>query len=349
VEGERVETARAPAGWTRVGEVVEDGLVEMMVRNLGPVIMGAMEDDDVTEIYVNPQDREVRVDRRSEGRTSFPCTLDASRAEMFLNTAAARVGKTLGPGSPYLQTTLPDGIFRRSRLQGFVSPVTRGPAFAIRKPPILVYALYDYVARGRLERTHCTLLADAVVRRESILVCGGTNSGKTTFANAVLREISVQCPTDRIVILEDTAELQCFAPDHLALTTPVGGSLSQLVKATLRTSPDRIVVGEVRDEAALDLLDAWATGHPGGVATVHASSTHGALARLDRLAQRANVPPQQMLVAEAVDWVVMMEGGSAMRGARRVTEVAKVLGVAPDGTYDLHRFRAGEEVACVVA
>ncbi|HWZ60616.1 MAG TPA: ATPase, T2SS/T4P/T4SS family [Gemmatimonadaceae bacterium] len=339
-----------PAGWTRVGEVVEEGLIEMMTRNLGPVIMGAMEDDDVTEIYVNPQDREVRVDRRSTGRTNFPCTLDAARAEMFLNTAAARAGQTLGPGAPFLQTTLPGGIFRHSRLQGFVPPVTRGPAFAIRKPPAIIYALYDYVTRGTLEQTHCALLASAIERRESILVCGGTNSGKTTFANALIREISVTCPSDRIVILEDTAELQCFAPDHLALTTPVGGRLSQLVKATLRTSPDRIVVGEVRDEAALDLLDAWATGHPGGVATVHASTTHGALMRLDRLAQRANVPSQARLIAEAVDWVVMMVGGSATgAGVRRVSELAKVLGVGPDGTYDLHRFRVEDEVACVAS
>lgn len=339
-----------PAGWTRVGEVVEEGLIEMMTRNLGPVIMGAMEDDDVTEIYVNPQDPEVRVDRRSAGRTSFPCTLDPSRVEMFLNTAAARAGHTLGKETPFLQTTLPGGIFRHSRLQGFVPPVTQGPAFAIRKPPEVIYALFDYVTRGALERTHCTLLASAIARRENILVCGGTNSGKTTFANALIREISVTCPTDRIVILEDTAELQCFARDHLALTTPVGGRLSQLVKATLRTSPDRIVVGEVRDEAALDLLDAWATGHPGGVATVHASTTHGALLRLDRLAQRAGVPSQAHLVAEAVDWVVMMVGGSATgAGQRRVSEVAKVLGVGPDGTFDLHRFRVEGEVTCVAS
>lgn len=340
------EMAMVEAGkGARLRESVADGLAEMMMRNLGPVILGALEDDDVTEIYVNPQDREIRVDRRQRGRTSFPCTLDAARAEMFLNTAAARVGLTLGAESPFLQTTLPGGIFRGGRLQGFVPPVTRGPAFTIRKPPAVVYGINDYVTSGALTSVHRQLLDDAIRQRENIVVCGGTNSGKTTFANAVLREMTIACPTDRIVILEDTAELQCVAPDHLALTTPVGGRLAHLVKATLRATPDRIVVGEVRDEAALDLLDAWATGHPGGVATLHASSPAGALRRLDRLAQRANVPSQRELVAEAVHWIVMMVGGGSTAGRqRRVVEVARVLGIAPDGSYDLTRFcRAGGE------
>ena len=315
-----------------------DGLAEMMARNLGPVILGALEDEDVTEIYVNPQDRAIRVERRTRGRTSVPSTLDAARAEMFLNTAAARAGLTLGPEAPFLQTTLPGGVFRGCRLQGFVPPVTRGPAFAIRKPPGMIYSIDDYVKSGALTAEHRRLLDDAIGRRESIVVCGGTNSGKTTFANALLRAITDACPADRIVILEDTAELQCSAPDHLVLTTPAGGKLSQLVKATLRATPDRIVVGEVRDEAALDLLDAWATGHPGGIATLHASTAIGALRRLDRLAQRANVPTQRELIAEAVQWVVMMRGGGGGARQRQVTEVARVGGIAPDGVFVLTRY-----------
>jgi len=325
-------------------EVVPDGTTEMMCRFLGPVIRGALEDDDVTEIYVNPQDREIRVDRRSRGRTSFPCTLDAARAEMFLNAAAAQVGQMIGPEAPFLQATLPEAVFRRSRLQGFLPPVTRGPAFAIRKRPAVVYTLDDYVAAGTLDVEYRRILAAAVEARENVLICGGTNSGKTTFANAVLREITALCPADRIVILEDTAELQCLAVDHIALTTPIGGKLAQLVKATLRASPDRIVVGEVRDESALDLLDAWATGHPGGVATVHASTPHGALLRLDRLAQRANVPSQATLIAEAVGLVVQMVGGGATgAGQRRVTEIARVVGFTSDETFRLERVdRSGE-------
>jgi type IV secretion system protein VirB11 len=132
--------------------------------------------------------------------------------------------------------------------------------------------------------------------------------------------MTLSCPNERIVILEDTAELQCVAPDHLALRTPAGGTLAQLVKATLRANPDRIVVGEVRDEAALDLLDAWATGHPGGVATLHARTPEGALLRLDRLAQRANVPSQAALIAEAIEWIVVMTP------VRKVKTLARVIG-----------------------
>jgi type IV secretion system protein VirB11 len=304
---------------------------EPLLRYLGPVMAGALADEDVTEVYVNPDDRQVRIESRSGGRTAFPCTIESEQVEMFLNAAAARAGVTLRPESPFLETTLPDAFFRRARLQGFVPPVTREPAFTIRKPPAIVYGLDDYVARGALTRAHRERLAVAVRHRESILVCGGTNSGKTTFANAVIHEMTVVCPSERIVMLEDTAELQCVARDHLALRTPVGGTLAQLVKATLRASPDRIVVGEVRDEAALDLLDAWATGHPGGVATLHATTPAGALARLDRLAQRANVPPQAALIAEAIDWVVMMGAG------RRVTELARLVGLDSAGRFVIDR------------
>jgi type IV secretion system protein VirB11 len=134
------------------------------------------------------------------------------------------------------------------------------------------------------------------------------------------------------VILEDTVELQCAAADHLALRSGPGISLDQLVKSALRTSPNRIVVGEVRGGEALHLLDAWATGHSGGVATLHASSAQGALLRLDRLAQRANVPPQRHLIADAVHLIVVIEGGNT---GRRVTDLTWVRGLGSDGQFIL--------------
>jgi type IV secretion system protein VirB11 len=173
-----------------------------------------------------------------------------------------------------------------------------------------------------------------VREHQNILIVGGTNTGKTTLANALLKEVTDLFPTERIVILEDTVELQCLAPDHLALRTTPTVTLAQLVKSALRTSPTRIVVGEVRGSEALDLLDAWATGHPGGVATVHASSAEGALLRLDRLAQRANVPPQRHLVAEAIHLIAVVEGSNA---GRRVTDLVRVGGLGRDGCYVLQR------------
>jgi len=310
-----------------------DRLDEMLSRYLGPTVIQAMADDDVTEVYVNPQDGAIRLDTRSRGKIASGTMIDAHRVEMFLNAVAARLGVTLTSDSPRLEAELPAATFARSRLQGFVPPVTSGPAFNIRKPPSVVYSLDDYVAGGTITAMQCAALRSGVAERYNILIAGGTNTGKTTLANAILREITDRFPSERLLVLEDTVELQCAARDHLALRTNRHVTLADLVKSALRTSPNRIIVGEVRGVEALDLLDAWATGHPGGVATVHAASAEGALLRLDRLAQRANVPPQTVLVAEAIHLVVVIEGGNQ---GRRVTDVVRVDGLGTDSRFVLH-------------
>lgn len=317
-----------------VGRDTGERYGEMMGRYLGPVILDAFADDDVTEIYLNPQDGAVRFDTRSRGRVDSGARLDPHRVEMFLNAVAASLGLMLGADHPRLEAELPALGFRGSRLQGFVPPVTPAPAFNIRKPPAVVYSLDDYVAAGIVSVAQRSEFRRAVFEHRNILIAGGTNSGKTTFANALLKEVTELFPAERIVILEDTVELQCVATDHLALRTGPNVVLAQLVKSALRTSPNRIVVGEVRGSEALDLLDAWATGHPGGVATVHASSAEGALLRLDRLAQRANVPPQHHLVAEAIHLIVVVEGSNA---GRRVADLVRVAGLDRAGRYVLHR------------
>ena len=317
---------------TRCEESAER-LAEMLSRYLGPTITNAFGDEDVTEIYVNPQDNAVRVDTRSRGKRATGEHLPAYRVELFLNAVATSLNLTLTADQPRLQAELPRTTFRGSRLQGFIPPLAVGPTFTIRKPSSTVHALDQYVTTGILAPEHCAVLRTAVETHENILVAGGTNSGKTTLANALLREITDQFPQERLVLLEDTVELQCAADDHLTLRTGPEVSLAGLVRSTLRTSPNRIIVGEVRGPEALDLLDAWATGHPGGIATVHASSAEGALNRLDRLAQRANVPPQAALVAEAIDLVIVIAGGNA---GRRVTDVARVAGLDERGRYVLH-------------
>jgi P-type conjugative transfer ATPase TrbB len=317
-----------------VGQTTGARYGEMMARYLGPVIVRAFADDDVTEIYLNPQDGVVRFDTRSRGRIASDVVVAPTRVEMFLNAVATSLGLTLGGDHPGLEAELPALGFCRSRLQGFVPPVTPAPAFTIRKPPAVVYSLDDYVQAGVISRAQRAEFRRAVHAHQNILIAGGTNTGKTTLANALLKEITDLFPTERLVILEDTVELRCVAPDHLALRTSPTVTLAQLVKSALRTSPTRIVVGEVRGSEALDLLDAWATGHPGGVATVHASSPEGALLRLDRLAQRANVPPQRQLVAEAIHWIAVLEGSHARR---RLTDLVRVEGLDRDGHFVLHR------------
>jgi len=167
------------------------------------------------------------------------------------------------------------------------------------------------------------------VAHQNILIAGGTNSGKTTFANAILLAITEHFPQERIVVLEDTVELRCAAIDHLALRTGPSLTLAELVRSTLRASPNRIVVGEVRGAEALELLDVWATGHPGGCGTCHATTAAGALLRLDRLAQRNNVPSQTALIAEGhfTSW----RSSKAGHRGRRLSDLARVVGLEKDG------------------
>lgn len=308
---------------------------EAMRRHLGSGVAAALADEDVTEVYVNAGDGAVWLDRRSAGRVRSEMVLAAAQVRSFLNAVASAHRVELTREHPQLQAELPDdGLFRGARLQGLVPPLAAAPAFVLRKPSTRVFGLDEYVRQGVLTPAHRQLLAAAVTARQNLLIAGGTRSGKTTLANAVLLEIAVLCPHDRLVVLEDTRELQCAAADHLALRTTDALDLAALVRLTLRASPDRIVIGEVRDQAALQLLDAWSTGHPGGVATVHATDALGALDRLDRLAQRAGVAPQAELVAAAVDWVVVIVGGSQ---PRRVREMARVLGLDGAGGYALER------------
>jgi len=277
---------------------------EAMRRYLGAGIVAALRDEDVTEIYVNAGGGAVWLDRRSVGRVRSGAALGEGQVRSFLNAVAHAQRAELTRERPQLQAELPDDeLFRQARLQGMVPPLAEAPVFVLRKPAARVWSLDEYVRQGILTAAQRAALARAVEGRENLLIAGGTRSGKTTFANAVLLEIATRCPRDRVVVLEDTRELQCAAEDRLALRTTDEVDLAGLVRLTLRASPDRIVIGEVRDKAAMQLLDAWSTGHPGGVATVHATDAAGALERLDRLAQRNGVPSQAHLVAAAVDLV----------------------------------------------
>ncbi|MBV8201430.1 MAG: P-type conjugative transfer ATPase TrbB [Acidobacteria bacterium] len=302
-------------------------------RYLGAGIVAALADEDVTEIYVNAGDGAVWLDRRGAGRVRSGMALSEPQVRSFLNAVANAQRVELTRDQPQLQAELPDDeLFRQARLQGLVPPLSLAPVFVLRKPATQVWSLDEYVRQGVLGPAQRAALAQAVAARDNVLIAGGTRSGKTTLVNAVLHEITTLCPRDRVVILEDTRELQCAASDRLALRTTDEVDLAGLVRLTLRASPDRIVIGEVRDKAAMQLLDAWSTGHPGGVATVHATDAAGALERLDRLAQRNGVPPQAHLVAQAVDLVAVIVGGSQ---PRRVREMVRVTGLDRAGRYEL--------------
>lgn len=311
---------------------------DMMGRFLGPVIMQALDDAEVTEVYSNPHDQRIWVIRHGEGRMDTGARIDPSSVLSFLNTVATSLRTTIGPERPDLQAELPLGRYRRPRLQGLVPPAVEGPCIVIRKHAPQVISLERLIEQGVLHPHLAQVLRDAVAERWNILVIGGPRTGKTTLANAILKEITRQCPRERIVLIEDTIELECESEDHLALRVREGESMAEPVKRLLRLSPDRIVVGEVRDHAAFYMLDAWLTGTPGSVATLHGSSPENALMRLDLLCQRANVPTQVQLIAAAVQFIVELRREGQVRP--RVVGIASVEGLDEHGRFVLSKFDA---------
>ena len=303
----------------------------MLRTALGPVIGEALADPLVVEIMVNP-DGAIRLDRLGAGCSDTGHRLGAEEAERIILLVASHTRAEVHRDAPIVSAELPPhGATAGERFEGLLPPVSTAPCFAIRKPAARVYTLADYVTDRIMPAEIARALSLAVVERRNILVAGGTSSGKTTLANALLAELAAR--DERVILIEDTRELQCAAVDTVALRTRTGFlSMADLVRSTLRLRPDRIIVGEVRGPEALDVLKAWNTGHPGGIATVHANSARSALYRLEQLVQEAVVTVPRRLIAEAIDLVVFIEGRGT---ARRIGSVAAVAGLKADGDYAL--------------
>ncbi|WP_425438654.1 P-type conjugative transfer ATPase TrbB [Rhodanobacter glycinis] len=290
----------------------------MLRTAMGPLIAAALDDPDVVEVLLNP-DGTLWIDRLSTGRAPTGASLSAADGERIIRLVAAHVRAEVHAGKPLLSAELPE---TGERFEGVLPPAVPGPAFALRKRAVGVIGLDRYIADGILGAEHAVFLRQAIGERQNILIAGGTSSGKTTLANALLAEIAAT--GDRVLVLEDTVELQCAARDHVPLRTLPGVvSMTELVRATMRLRPDRVIVGEVRGGEALDLVKVWGTGHPGGIATVHAGSAHGALLRVEQLILEVAVTPPRALIAEAINVVVFIAG----RGrARRIRDIARVVG-----------------------
>lgn len=299
----------------------------MLKTAFGPTIAEALADPQVVEVMVNP-DGKLWLDRLDRGRIDTETQLQWSEAERIIRLVASYIRLEVHERSPIVSAELPE---TGERFEGLIPPVAIAPCFSIRKPARRVHRLTDYVNDRIMTAQAAELLKQAVLDRQNIIVVGGTSSGKTTLVNALLAEIAAT--HERIIILEDTRELNCAAEDCVNLRTKPGvATLSDLVRSTLRLRPDRIIVGEVRGGEALDMLKAWNTGHPGGLATVHANSARGALYRLEQLIQEAVVTVPRRLIAEAVDLLVFLEGRGS---ARRVSAIEKVEGLDADGDYTL--------------
>ncbi len=299
----------------------------MLKTAMGERIAAALADPAVIEVMVNP-DGVLRLDRLGEGRIETGIKLGPTEVERIIRLVASHIHLEVHAGNPIVSAELPES---GERFEGVLPPIATGPCFSIRKPAAKIYNLDDYIADRILVPGQADALRLAVAERRNILIVGGTSSGKTTLANALLAELSKR--DERVIILEDTRELQCAARDCVALRTKPGVvSLAALVRSTLRLRPDRIIVGEVRGAEALDMLKAWNTGHPGGIATVHANSGRAALYRIEQLIQEAVVNVPRRLIADAIDLIVFIQGRGV---SRRIGTISEVKGLDADGDYIL--------------
>ncbi|MGC6330216.1 P-type conjugative transfer ATPase TrbB [Rhizorhabdus sp. FW153] len=299
----------------------------MLRTALGPAIARFLEDPAVVEVMLNPDGR-LWVDRLSDGLSDTGERLSAADGERIVRLVAHHVGAEVHDRRPRVSAELPE---TGERFEGLLPPVVTAPVFAIRKPAVAVFTLDDYVAAGIMTADQAAILRQAVASRANILVAGGTSTGKTTLTNALLAEVAKT--TDRVIVIEDTRELQCLAQNIVAMRTKDGvATLSDLVRSSLRLRPDRIPIGEVRGSEALDLLKAWGTGHPGGIGTIHAGTALGALRYLEQLIQEAVVTVPRALIAETIDLVAVLSGRGA---ARRLAELTRVEGLGTDTDYRL--------------
>lgn len=304
----------------------------MLATAMGPAIADALADPLVIEIMVNP-DGALRLDRLGAGRVDTGIRIASGEVERIIRLVASHARTEVHGAAPIVSSELPPHGEGRAgeRFEGLLPPVAPGPCFAIRKPAARLYTLADYVRDGIMAAETARTLSLAVVERRNLLIAGGTSSGKTTLANALLAELASR--DERVILIEDTRELQCAAPDTVALRTRPGVvGMTHLVRSTLRLRPDRIIVGEVRGGEALDMLKAWNTGHPGGIATIHANSARSALYRVEQLVQEAVVTVPRPLIADAIDLVLFIAG----RGFdRRIAAIEAVEGLDPTGDYAL--------------
>jgi type IV secretion system protein VirB11 len=291
-------------------------LMRKLEDALGSDIQSALDDPSVVEIMLNP-DGQIFIERVGQG-VSHGGELRVEAAETIVGIVAHALASEANHDHPIVSGELPIAGYR---FEGLLPPLVLAPTFTIRKPASMVMSLSDYVRANAMSGEDADVIRNAVQSHLNIVIAGGTGSGKTTLANAIIAEIVATEPDQRLVILEDTAEIQCAAQNAVTLHTSETTDMARLLKSTMRLRPDRIIVGEVRDGAALTLIKAWNTGHPGGVATIHANSAASALTRLEQLVAEVSAMPMREVIGEAVDLIVAI---ARTPTGRRVTEILHV-------------------------
>ncbi|WP_322075535.1 P-type conjugative transfer ATPase TrbB [Burkholderia cenocepacia] len=308
------------------GSSVKSRALEMLRRNLGPDVNAALNDERTIEVMLNP-DGTLWHERLGEPMRLIG-SMSPQRAKAVIETVAGYYGNTVTRTNPICEGELPiDG----SRFAGQLPPIVENPTFAIRKKASAIFTVGQYVEDGMMTAEQAAAIRKAVAEHRNVLVIGGTSSGKTTLLNALIHEVSVVTPNERVAIIEDTGELQCSMKNKVPYHTSINVTMTMILKLILRMRPDRILVGEVRDGAALDLLDAWNTGHEGGFATIHANNPEAALIRLKSLVTRNPAAPKDIesLIGEAVHVIVHI---AKTETGRRIQGILEIQGYK-DGHY----------------
>ena len=299
--------------------MVDNKLLESLRYACGELILNAVENPNVIEIMLNP-DGKLWVEEYGKDQ-EYVGEVAEDNAKLILSLVATALDVTVTSSCPIVEGNFPlDG----SRFEGTYPPIALRPGFSIRKKANKIIKLSEYLADGVITEKVVEIIKQAVIKRKNIVVAGGTSSGKTTFVNAVIDLLAELCPKDRLIILEDTPELQSASENTVFFRTNdmANVTMQTLTKVCMRYAPKRIIMGEVRDKAALELLKAWNTGHPGGINTLHADSAEEALWRLEELVEEAGNGPKPKLIGRAVDLVVFME--KTIQNTRRLSKIIEV-------------------------
>lgn len=299
-------------------ESKESRTIEQISRCAGDKLLTALHNPKTIEIMLNP-DGSLWVEQLGHNSECIG-KLNQAMALALMQHTAGYYSKELNSDNPILECEFPiDG----SRFAGLIPPVVSKPTFTIRKKAISIFSLEQYLENSIITERQYQVICKSISSHKNILVIGGTGSGKTTLINAIIQKMVELKPEERPVIIEDTGEIQCSAINAVQLHTTSKVSMTDLLKTTLRLRPDRILVGEVRGQEALDLLMAWNTGHPGGAATLHANDAKSGLDRLSTLITMSDHAPDQIekLIAEAVNVVVCIVRTSAGRIVKEIISV----------------------------
>ena len=322
-------------------ETTQDRLVEMLANAMGAAIGDMLHDPAIEELRSNPDGRLWCV-REGERHNTGKVLTETARRQL-ISIVAHAVGVTVDDANPSFPAELPESGYRFHAVIPPQSP--DGPTFVIRKKPTKVFSLDDYVAAQIMTGEQAGYIRHAVGKRENILVGGGAGSGKTTLTNAILKEIGRVA--GRVLTVEDTMELQVEADEVVRQRTvrigdTIRRSMQDIVRDMLRLSPDRIVVGEVRGPEAIDLIQGWNTGHPGGVATIHCNSAPDAMERLEDLLVQGGYAPVPRQLAKAVNVIlfiglVTIATPQGLRVQRRLRDIVCVRGVrSTEAGYEYH-------------